>query len=90
MNSIKCPYCEHSIAFEIDSKSYHSRVEALDLSVRPFNALWRNGVKTIERLAFLTENYLTNGKPSLLDIQGLGPKSIDEIVSRLKEKGYQF
>ncbi len=58
-------------------------VEDLELTVRSYNCLKREGVDTIGQLATMTEEELMN-------IRNLGMKSVDEIRSKLLEYGYQL
>ena len=55
-------------------------IEELDLPVRSFNSLRREGVHTVGGLAARTEK-------ELLAIDGLGPQSIKEIKGRLADHG---
>ena len=55
-------------------------IEELNLPVRSFNSLRREGVHTVGGLASRTEK-------ELLAIDGLGPQSIKEIKSRLADHG---
>ncbi len=55
-------------------------IEELNLPVRSFNSLRREGVHTVGGLAARTEK-------ELLAIDGLGPQSIKEIKSRLADRG---
>lgn len=56
-------------------------VEDLELTVRSYNCLKREGVDTIGQLATMTEEELMN-------IRNLGMKSVDEIREKLTEYGY--
>jgi DNA-directed RNA polymerase subunit alpha len=56
-------------------------VEELELTVRSYNCLKREGVDTIGQLATMTEE-------ELMGIRNLGMKSVDEIRSKLLEYGY--
>ncbi|TCJ18266.1 DNA-directed RNA polymerase subunit alpha [Rubrobacter taiwanensis] len=58
-------------------------IEDLELTVRSYNCLKREGVDTIGQLATMTEEELIN-------IRNLGQKSVDEIRSKLAEYGYQL
>ena len=58
-------------------------VEELELTVRSYNCLKREGVDTIGQLATMTEEELMN-------IRNLGMKSVDEIRSKLTEYGYEL
>ena len=55
-------------------------IEELDLPVRSFNSLRREGVHTVGSLAARTEK-------ELLAIDGLGPQSVKEIRSKLADHG---
>ena len=61
--------------------TYERHVEDLELTVRSYNCLKREGVDTIGQLATMTEEELMN-------IRNLGMKSVDEIRSKLIEYGY--
>ena len=56
-------------------------VEDLELTVRSYNCLKREGIDTIGQLATMSEEELMN-------IRNLGMKSVDEIRSKLLEYGY--
>ena len=56
-------------------------VEDLELTVRSYNCLKREGIDTIGQLATMSEEELMN-------IRNLGMKSVDEIRSKLREYGY--
>ncbi len=58
-------------------------VEDLELTVRSYNCLKREGVDTVGQLATMTEEELMN-------IRNLGMKSVDEIRSKLSEIGYEL
>ena len=53
-------------------------IEELDLSIRPYNCLWRAGIRTIEQLQQMPEE-------KLLRLQNLGRKSLSEIKSKLDD-----
>ena len=55
-------------------------IEELNLPVRSYNSLRREGVHTVGSLAALSEQ-------DLLAIDGLGPASVKEIRSRLADRG---
>ena len=59
------------------------KIEDLELTVRSYNCLKREGVDTIGQLATMTEEELMN-------IRNLGMKSVDEIRSKLLEYGYSL
>lgn len=63
---------------------YDKPIEELDLSVRVFNSLKRTGITTIGDVL----DMLARGPDAMLAIRNFGEKSLDELVSKLKEKGY--
>ena len=62
----------------------YSPIETLDLSPRVYNALTRKGVTTVDEVLEM----LDRGPDAMLAIRNFGEKSLDELVQRLKEKGY--
>ncbi len=63
---------------------YDKPIEELDLSVRVFNSLKRTGITTIGDVL----DMLQRGPDAMLAIRNFGEKSLDELVAKLKEKGY--
>jgi DNA-directed RNA polymerase subunit alpha len=64
---------------------YQDRLsEELDLSVRVFNSLKRTGITTIGDVLDMLER----GQDAMLAIRNFGEKSLDELVDKLREKGY--
>ncbi len=63
---------------------YDKPIEELDLSVRVFNSLKRTGITTIGDVL----DMLARGPDAMLAIRNFGEKSLDELVVKLKEKGY--
>jgi len=59
-------------------------IEELDLSVRVFNSLKRTGITTIGDVL----DMLDRGSDAMLAIRNFGEKSLDELVDKLREKGY--
>jgi DNA-directed RNA polymerase subunit alpha len=59
-------------------------IEELDLSVRVFNSLKRTGITTIGDVLEM----LDRGPDAMLAIRNFGEKSLDELVEKLREKGY--
>jgi hypothetical protein len=53
------------------------------LSVRTYNILARNGVTTLDRLTFLTED-------QLWEFRNFGAKGVNEIISKMHEHGYSL
>ncbi|MBK8020326.1 MAG: DNA-directed RNA polymerase subunit alpha [Chloroflexi bacterium] len=63
---------------------YEKLIEELDLSVRVFNSLKRTGITTIGDVL----DMLDRGPEAMLAIRNFGEKSLEELVDKLKEKGY--
>jgi DNA-directed RNA polymerase subunit alpha len=59
------------------------RIEELDLTVRSFNCLKREGINTLAQLVNLTEHQLMN-------IRNFGQKSVDEVLEKLVERGLKL
>jgi DNA-directed RNA polymerase subunit alpha len=55
-------------------------VEALDLTVRSYNCLKREGIHTVGEL-------ITRSEADLMDIRNFGAKSIDEVKEKLQSMG---
>ncbi len=55
-------------------------IEDLDLSVRSYNCLKREGINTVSELVSLSETQLMN-------IRNFGQKSVDEVKDKLTELG---
>lgn len=67
-----------------EAKLYEKPIEELDLSVRVFNSLKRTGITTIGDVL----DMLDRGQDAMLAIRNFGEKSLDELVDKLREKGY--
>jgi len=65
-----------------EEQSYPS-IEELELSVRSYNCLKREGIETVEKLLEFSED-------ELLDIRNFGQKSIREVKDKIKELGLSF
>ena len=77
------PLDDESIFVEIDSNDtsgLDTPIEELDLSVRAYNCLKRQGVNTIGQLTECTEN-------DLMNVRNFGAKSIEEVKDKLIEMG---
>ena len=59
-------------------------IENLDLSVRVFNSLKRTGITTVGEVIELLEK----GEDALLSIRNFGEKSLTELYTKLRERGY--
>ena len=68
---------------EEDDKQEYPTIEELELSVRAYNCLKREGVDTVEKLLEYTED-------ELLDIRNFGQKSIQEVKDKIKELELSF
>jgi DNA-directed RNA polymerase subunit alpha len=63
---------------------YDTPIEQLDLSVRVFNSLKRTGITNVGEVLEMLER----GPDAMLAIRNFGEKSLDELISRLQEKGF--
>ena len=66
-----------------DDNMLETKIEELDLTVRSFNCLKKAGIEEVGQLAKLTMN-------DLLKIKNLGRKSLDEILEKMKELGFEL
>ncbi len=67
-----------------ESEKFQAPIESLDLSVRVFNSLKRTGITTVGEVLEM----LDRGPDAMLAIRNFGEKSLDELVTRLREKGF--
>ena len=65
-----------------DRKEYPT-IEELELSVRAYNCLKREGIDTVEKLLNYKED-------ELLGIRNFGSKSIQEVKEKVKDLGLSF
>jgi DNA-directed RNA polymerase subunit alpha len=63
---------------------YDKPIEELDLSVRVFNSLKRTGITSIGDVL----DMLQRGPDAMLAIRNFGEKSLDELIEKLRDKGY--
>ncbi len=63
---------------------YDKPIEELDLSVRVFNSLKRTGITSVGDVL----DMLDRGPDAMLAIRNFGEKSLEELVDKLKDKGY--
>ncbi|MDW8226297.1 MAG: DNA-directed RNA polymerase subunit alpha C-terminal domain-containing protein, partial [Anaerolineales bacterium] len=75
---------EESGGTRITSEIAETPVEVLDLSVRVFNSLKRTGITTIGDVLELLEK----GENAVMSIRNFGEKSLEELRTRMIEKGY--
>jgi DNA-directed RNA polymerase subunit alpha len=68
----------------IPSKIYELPIEDLELTVRAYNCLKRAGITQVGEIL----EKLRKGQDEILAIRNFGQKSLDELIDRLKEKGY--
>jgi DNA-directed RNA polymerase subunit alpha len=75
---------EEEEASRLTSEVIETPIENLDLSVRVFNSLKRTGITTIGQVLELLEK----GDEAIMSIRNFGEKSLQELTSKMKEKGY--
>jgi DNA-directed RNA polymerase subunit alpha len=63
---------------------YEIPIEQLDLSVRVFNSLKRTGITNVGEVLEMLER----GPDAMLAIRNFGEKSLEELQSLLREKGF--
>jgi DNA-directed RNA polymerase subunit alpha len=63
------------------SNSFATPISELDLSVRSFNSLRRQGIQTIQELTEMTKSQIEG-------IKNLGKKSLREIIKKITERGF--
>jgi DNA-directed RNA polymerase subunit alpha len=66
-----------------DQEILTMKIDELDLTVRSFNCLKKAGVESVGELAKFTMN-------DLLKIKNLGRKSLEEIIEKMKELGFDI
>lgn len=69
---------------KMSSEIYEMPIENLDLSVRVFNSLKRTGITTVGEVL----DMLSKGEEAMLAIRNFGDKSLDELRTKMREKGY--
>jgi len=69
-----------SVVEQFDAGQLSMPVEALDLTVRSYNCLKREGIHTVGEL-------ITRSEADLMDIRNFGAKSIDEVKDKLASMG---
>ncbi len=68
----------------LTSEAAETPIENLDLSVRVFNSLKRTGITTVGDVLELFDK----GNEAVMSIRNFGEKSLDELVQKMREKGY--
>ncbi|UCE01099.1 MAG: DNA-directed RNA polymerase subunit alpha [Chloroflexota bacterium] len=75
---------EEEESSRLTSEMIETPIENLDLSVRVFNSLKRTGITTVGEVLEL----LDKGDEAVMSIRNFGEKSLDELRSKMSEKGY--
>lgn len=68
----------------LTNEVFDTPIENLDLSVRVFNSLKRAGITTVGEVLELLEK----GQDAIMSIRNFGDKSLDELVQKMRDKGY--
>ena len=72
---------DEEVSYKATVERLNPNIEDMDLSVRSFNCLMRAGLKTANDIAKLDFNQLSR-------IRNLGRKSLNEVVQRMEELGF--
>lgn len=75
---------EEEEASRLTSEMIETPIENLDLSVRVFNSLKRTGITTVGEVLELLEK----GDEAVMSIRNFGEKSLEELRTKMREKGY--
>ncbi len=75
---------EEEESSRLTSEMIETPIENLDLSVRVFNSLKRTGITTVGEVIEL----LDKGDEAVMSIRNFGEKSLDELRTKMSEKGY--
>ncbi|MEI2609827.1 MAG: DNA-directed RNA polymerase subunit alpha [Candidatus Promineifilaceae bacterium] len=78
------PVAEEKKEETITNEAYDTPIEHLDLSVRVFNSLKRTGITKVGEMLEM----LGRGEETMLAIRNFGEKSLDELKSQLRAKGF--
>ncbi len=78
------PVADTSWRAGLTSEMMETPLEELGLSVRVFNSLKRAGVTTVGEVL----DMLSKGRDAMLSIRNFGEKSLDELLSKMREKGF--
>jgi DNA-directed RNA polymerase subunit alpha len=68
----------------VSRQVYDTPIETLELSVRAYNCLKRAGITRVGEIL----DKLAKGQSELLAIRNFGQKSFDELLEKLRDKGY--
>jgi DNA-directed RNA polymerase subunit alpha len=75
---------EEEVEETIPNEVYDTPIEHLDLSVRVFNSLKRTGITKVGEMLEM----LDRGEETMLAIRNFGEKSLEELKTQLKIKGF--
>ena len=75
---------EEEESSRLTSEMIETPIENLDLSVRVFNSLKRTGITTVGEVLELLEK----GDEAVMSIRNFGEKSLDELRTKMHDKGY--
>ena len=78
------PVEEVEVGSAIPASLYEVPIEELELSVRAYNCLKRAGITQVGEIL----ERLRKGENEILAIRNFGQKSLDELLSKLEEKGF--
>jgi DNA-directed RNA polymerase subunit alpha len=68
----------------IPARMYQTPIEELELTVRAYNCLKRAGITQVGEIL----EKLQKGEDEILAIRNFGQKSLDELMDKLREKGF--
>jgi DNA-directed RNA polymerase subunit alpha len=68
----------------IPARMYETPIEELELTVRAYNCLKRAGITQVGEIL----EKLQRGEEEILAIRNFGQKSLDELMEKLREKGF--
>lgn len=78
------PEAEEEEESGIPARIYETPIEELELTVRAYNCLKRAGITQVGEIL----EKLQKGDEEILAIRNFGQKSLDELMERLREKGF--
>lgn len=78
------PEAEEEEESAIPARIYETPIEELELTVRAYNCLKRAGITQVGEIL----EKLQKGDEEILAIRNFGQKSLDELMERLREKGF--
>jgi DNA-directed RNA polymerase subunit alpha len=78
------PVIEEEEEGGIPARMFETPIEELELTVRAYNCLKRAGITQVGEIL----EKLQKGEEEILAIRNFGQKSLDELMERLREKGF--